>query len=149
MSFVTNEVPTSARLNALVVQIQEAASSGNLTLSTSLQDVPSATITVTTALANAKYEVIAFIDMECTAFTAADIAIALLNVDSSDVTSPTAHFKMQAANDRATVGQVWTGTFTAAGSHTVKLRGKRNSTGGTMRINATNTKLTIKIFEQP
>lgn len=125
--------------------IVNAASSGSITVSgTTATDVPSATVTVTTAQANAVVQVIGVFDM-LTASTGAT-AVGTCVVDGSTQTGQAIH-TLTTLNGRETVAQVWPVTLSAAGSHTIKLQVALSSASGSVQVGSTHTTITATVYD--
>lgn len=114
-----------------------------LGLSTTVTDIPSATVTVTVTGANAFALALGIFDFSNTA--AAAVMFGYLNVDGSDQT--VLAVKDGAAADRATVAQVWKVAL-AAGGHTLKLRSSKSAALGTMNANAGSTIAVLLVDNQ-
>lgn len=115
-----------AKLTAGVVSTAE-----NLTLTTSYQDVPGATLEITPAVASI-LKVTAFFDLDTRENT---IAVGSIKVDAKAEETIAARVSSGISLDvstdltqRAVTGQVWTVPLTAA-AHTVKMRVKREGSG--------------------
>lgn len=137
----TEKAPLSA---TSFTNIVTAAASSNLTPTTTTTDIPGATVTITTQVANTKVFVAASLD--CQVQNMSDAIIALLNVDGVDQGSPQVLFGgsvAAAAFIRGSQAQSWVITLASAGSHTLKLRGARGSTGGTPTIFQNFTTITV------
>ena len=145
MPFASGQKLNAARLNALQPTTYEAAASGTLTLGTSLTDVPGASVTLTSLTAGAIYIATAVFDMNITTAAAGQLVEGHLDVDGADQAARA--LKQMGAVDRATVGQEWRGALTAAGSHTLKLRGLKNGASGVATIVTIHTKLQVTIYE--
>ena len=144
MAFFAGEIVTATRLNRLQPVSYGVAASGALTLTTTVTDVPGATITLNTLTANAVYKAWAVFDMVVVTAATGNNMNGYLSVDGAQQTAVAAH-EMVAA-DLDTVAQQWRGTLATAGSHTLKLRGNRSAAGdGT--IAAAHTTLIVEISE--
>lgn len=118
---------------------------GALTLSTSEQDCPSATVTFTTAGTSAVAIVHGTWDMEVPTASGTTTNLGLVSVD--DVTeTKQALFRGLANNDRATVSNTWRVTL-SAGDHTIKLRAKKTGAGGTMTCNDVHTGIVVTVHD--
>lgn len=122
------------------------SASGDLTLTTSYQDVPGATLSITPTVASTLL-VWATADLEGSTPTeiAVGKAIAVLNVDSADRSEQLINgFLSTSAILRETVGQSFSISLTAA-AHTIKLRAKMEKlTSGKAR--ETNTGFTYLLI---
>lgn len=114
-----------------------SATSNLTTTSTTLADVPGATLTFTTPRPNVTVVVEASFDMNADAST---ISQGSLVVDGS---VQTASIYSQAI--RAGIAQRWVVTLAAAGSHTVKLQGARVS-GNTTIVGSVHTTIAVTNF---
>lgn len=140
----TSSPPTTALTNSAFAQ-----ASGSLTTTTTVTDVPGATVTITTQVANTVVVVYGMFDVLCAGTTTGDIGVGTLNVDGTDVATHNAivEGKVGASNEvRLTGGQVWRVTLATAGSHTLKLRGSRFNAGvqtGTITFQLTHTTIAV------
>jgi hypothetical protein len=137
-------VLTDARPGQKLVKILQATCSGAITLTTSEQDVPGATVTYS-SLVTHTYCAWATFDISYTV-TGVTTAVGLLVVDSGSAEPEQAIL----SNDgtivvRATPGQTWSNAL-AAGSHTLKLRSRKTANGATVAVN-TNTTLLVHVYE--
>jgi len=129
MAFVAGDTITADRLNRLPTNFYQAVASSSLTRTdTTYADITGATVTFTTAAANATYAVIAFFDCAVgTTSTTTDMngRIVVDGVADSGLA------KHQMDNlDRDTVGTTAKGTLALAGSHTIKLQGALSAAAG-------------------
>lgn len=126
----------------LAAATSETAALGN----TTLVDVPGATVTLTTTVANARYQVTGTFDMLPGANHASILAFGFLVIDGT-ADSGVAIQGLSGAN-RSTVSQTWGGTLAAAGSHTLKLAASLSGTlAGGVTVRAQNSKISITIME--
>lgn len=145
MSFAVGERATAFRLNNLQPHYHTATGSANITLSGVLTDITGATVTFDTYTAGAGY--VAYADFCIDVVTATtERAEGALLVDGV-AASARARWSGEVTTDFGTVGQNWTGTIAAAGSHTVKLQANRSGAAGQLDVVAAFTKFTIIIFE--
>lgn len=129
-----------------LTDLQSAAASATLTLTTAMQNVTGAAVTVTANDDGALWTARAAVDIQWT--TAAVVTgIAQLLVDGNAETAQALLSCDAAALSRATVYQQWTGTFASSGSHTLQLQGSKTNAGGVGRINHTHTTLHAEVFE--
>jgi hypothetical protein len=133
---------TPARLNRLQPATYFVVGSGSVAASQTNADVPSASITVTTAMPNAVYTAEAVWDVDLSGATTATW-VGRINVDGSLVT-PLATYAAEVATDRATVPQSYRGTLATAGSHTIKLV---TTTGASQTVQGVNCSLLVVIYE--
>lgn len=119
MAIQAGETITAGRLNRLQPKTYYAIGSGTVVGAASGADVPSASVTFTTEVANATYEATCIWDIDLTGATSAT-GTARLAVDGV-AQSPLAVFGQEVATDRLTIPQTYSGTLGAAGSHTLKL----------------------------
>jgi hypothetical protein len=129
-----------------LTQIASAGSSADLTVSTTITDIASATVTFTTTKINALWVATCQFDMHATATSAGDSIRGYLAVDGTNQ-GGVALLTMDTVG-RATTAGVWTGTLAATGSHTLKLRGDKTTAGGTSQIRTSTTKLVVQVYEQ-
>lgn len=127
-----------------------AQASSNLVCTTTITDVPGATVTITTQVANTVVMVQGVFDFSAINMTAAHVGQGSLAVDGSTVANPKALYTgytpgVANSNFRSTITQVWLVTLASAGSHTLKLQGSRNlDTGGTTyQIGQNHTTITV------
>ncbi|MGC5331000.1 hypothetical protein [Micromonospora sp. DT62] len=113
-------------------------------MTSTVTDVPGASITLSTTTAGARYIVDGSFDISQLATTNNDIT-GWLDVDGA-LAGRAVSIGGQVFGDRATGAQTWVGTLPAAGSHTFKLRAS-TTTAGQYQVNQTNTSLVIMIFE--
>lgn len=150
-------VSDTTQLNALISaanafftglgQGGSAAASGTLTLGTSLADIANCTKTVTVSGANAFAVVTGAFDMSKTAVAAT--AVGVLVVDGAAQAAQAIFSDSgNTITDRQTVCETWTIPLTA-GSHTLKLQASRSPGAGAVAANATNTVITVTVFDIP
>ncbi|MFC5268474.1 hypothetical protein ACFPJ1_40750 [Kribbella qitaiheensis] len=129
----------------MLTQVLSAAMTGGaVTVPTTEADITGATLTFSTAKANARYAVTASFYLGANT-GGTGVATGKLNIDGSNQAAQ-ANFTGATTLDRANVAQSWTGTLAAAGSHTFKLRHVMSG-AGTFAMNPTHTALTVQIFE--
>jgi hypothetical protein len=129
----------------LNIFIAGAAANGNLSCTTtSLADVPGATITFTTTHANVVCTVTGIFDI--TAVAVGSTATGHLSVDGSDQ-SAQAIYQSAANNGRSTVSQCWTITLASSGSHTLKLRAALAAAAGTYQVNTPHTTINALVCD--
>ncbi|MEO3923017.1 hypothetical protein ABGB07_03925 [Micromonosporaceae bacterium B7E4] len=144
---LAGEIVPAGRLGRMQPVTYEAAASSSLDItdSTTISDITGASVTLTTAAANA----IAIVDgtFDCNVITtnASTLMLGRLNVDGSDQTAQ-ATYAMDTAL-RGTVTQTWRVTLASAGSHTLKLRGSLSAASGRGVFTFQNTKIQIMILE--
>lgn len=147
MTIFAGEIITAARLQALQNVVYDAACTADTALTGTVVDITGATVTFSTTFANAKARVSWVADLDATNATAA-IAAVYLAVDGVDQAAPMAIAEQGTSNDsRYTVAQQSTVTLAAAGSHTIKLRGRVVSGTGTVTAKQTHTTLRIVVQE--
>ena len=148
MPIVSGRPPTTAQLVRLQTVVYSAAQSGSgsQTFTTGEVDSAACTVTFTTATNGALYTVYGVGDFEVTAASAAIVAVGRLNVDAVTITTKEMHLRADSIG-RATVSQVWTGSLSTAGSHTIKLRILKSGAGGTMQANDNHTSFVLHIME--
>ncbi len=122
MSFKAGETATAARINRLAPTPYRAAATSTLTGPQTSADVPGATVTFTTETDGAAYVVEAVFDYRNNATGTSSQGSGNIAVDNV-VQSEFAIFRDGggSANTSMTVAQVYKGTLTTAGSHTIKL----------------------------
>lgn len=130
----------------LMTQCYTVACTAQVDLTTSSDvDITGATQTFTTLMPNARYVV--FGSIYWAAIVASNgLAQGKLSVDGTNQGATINFTGLASTPSRENLGQCWSGTLAAAGSHTIKLRAA-GAGSGTQRVNATSTTLTIMIFE--
>ncbi|MFI1001981.1 hypothetical protein ACIP10_15305 [Streptomyces galbus] len=141
MGYLAGERMTAGRTNRLQTKPYGAVGSGTVAASQTGADIPSATLTLTTETANARYK--ADCTFDCLGSGAGGITTARLVVDGT-AQSPLATFQPTAANQRGTISQTYQGTLPAAGSHTLKLIA---TTGNTTTVQGANCSIVVEIYE--
>lgn len=143
MSFLAGETITAARLNRLQPTTYRAVATSTLSGPATNADVPGATITFTTQAASAVYKVEAVYDYRLTG-TPTTLGSGNIAVDGS-VQTEYALFRDGSGtiNTGATITQVYRGTLSAAGSHTIKLVASPVS-GQQLNVYST---ITVTIYE--
>lgn len=141
MAFATGNRITAARLNRLQPATYFAVGSGTVAGGSTNADVPDATITLATATA-AVYTVQAVWDVDLSGATTA-LWLGRLSVDGA-LQTPLATYAGEVSTDRATVPQLYRGTFAAAGSHTLKLV---TTTAANQTVQGLNTSILVTIYE--
>ena len=127
------------------IQHLVALASSDLTVGTSDTDIAGATITVTTQVANAVARVAADYDWDCTV-TGTGYCYGNLYVDGTRQAGE-AIFVAQSAETRIPGSKHWTITLATAGSHTLKLRGRKDSGSGTGIFRAAGTSIVIDLYQ--
>jgi hypothetical protein len=147
MAILAGEIVSAGRLMRLQTRREFVEASGSLTMTTTTEtDIPGAEITLTTATAGALWEVDAIFDGNVLATSTTILMLGKLMVDGV-LQSGTATKAMDVL-DRVTAAFQWDGTFAAAGSHTLKLRGNLSNvlaTGGNWTFQ--NTRFRVRIYE--
>lgn len=146
MPILAFEIVTAGRLNRMQPVPYSAAASSDLGIGQTAQDIPGASITLTTVADNATYVAIGSFDFDGSGSGSTANAFGRLVVDGV-VQAAEALYQVSSAsaNVRSVITQTWSGTLAAAGSHTLKLQGTTPSGG--IEINATHTRLQVIIFE--
>ena len=147
MALLAGEIVTAGRLGRMQPVTYEAQASGALAMTdTTETDIPGATVTLSTAAANAIYVVTATFDASVTTTNASTLMVGKLTVDGSIQTGTAIHAMDTAL--RTTIPMTWRGTLASAGSHTLKLRGNLSAAAaGTASFIQTNTRIAITILE--
>ncbi len=146
MAFSAGQTITAAQLNRIQPLPRVARATGNLTLTTSVQDVPGATITVSTSAANAIYVVTGVFDCDVTSYSGDPAILGGLYVDGAGVTG-SAVWLGRATAWRVTAAGTWSGTLASSGSHTLKLVANKNVNAGTYTVLSGSTALTLHVYE--
>lgn len=148
MPITAGKPPTAAQLTRLQSVIYTAFQTGNAgslqAVTTAETDCLGCSVTFTTAT-TANWTVTAFFDVDVTA-TGAAIAVGRLSVDGTTITGAEAHLSGSSVT-RSTPGQVWSGAFAAAGSHTVKLRVIKSAAAATINCIDLHTRFVLTVFE--
>lgn len=143
MAILAGERLTAGRVNRLQPRTYPIAiGTGTVPASSTNADVPGATITLTTETAGATFKVWAVFDFNSLGASAAS-STGRLVVDGVNQL-PLVVFRGDAAADRGTQAQNYTGTLAAAGSHTFKLIA---STSTNTECLGSNTSLVVEITE--
>ncbi|MGW1271269.1 hypothetical protein [Streptomyces sp. NPDC002491] len=142
MGFLAGETLTAARLNRLQTKTDGAIGSGTVAVSQTNADVPSATVTMVTETAGARYKVIGVWDFSASG-APGGTSTGRLAIDGA-AQSPLVTFGGTASGDRGTQVQEYTGTLGAAGSHTFKLIATTNTN---TTVQGVNSSVTVDITE--
>jgi hypothetical protein len=137
---VTGTIASSSEYNKVVANVNQLnttrtkykmarATGSSSAVSTSVADLPGATVNVTTVETNTEVKVTAVFDIES---TNTDIFVGTLVVNGGAAQNGEAHYT--GAGGRATVTQQWTVTLPTAATHTLKLRTQKVGALGTMNI---------------
>lgn len=146
MPFSSFETITAAKLNRIQPTTYEGISTSTLSTSTTVADVVGATVTLSTAAANAIYVVNATFDCFVSTVSGTTTIQCRLDVDGVNP-GREGVFCGTATGERATIHQQWRGTLASAGSHTLKLRGLKSAAVGTYQIISGSTIIGIEIYE--
>jgi hypothetical protein len=148
MTLNAGQAPTAATMLHLQPTIYSAAQTGNggglQAVTTTETDCLGCSVTFSTATA-AAYMVVAFFDLDVTA-SGATTAVGRLNIDGTTVTGIEAHLGGSSVT-RATPGQVWTGSLSGGGSHTLKLRIIKSAALATINCIDLHTRMAITVIE--
>ncbi|MGQ4358573.1 hypothetical protein [Streptomyces sp. SAS_272] len=142
MAFLAGEMATAGRINRLQSASYGAIGSGVVSASSTNVDVPSATVTVTTETAGARYVATCVWDYNTLGIPGAS-STARMALDGVGQ-SPLATFRGDAASERGTITQTYRGTLGAAGSYTFKLIA---STATNTEVQGVNCSITVEITE--
>ncbi len=142
MAFQPGDDTEAARLNRLQIKPYYAVGTAALAGAATNADVPGATVTFTTEMANAVYLAFCVWDVDLTGATTAT-GTARLAVDGTPV-SPLATYGQEVTTDRLTVAQNYSGTLGSAGSHTLKLVA---SPAASQTIQGTNSSILVIVVE--
>ncbi len=148
MTLNAGQAPTAATILHLQSTIYSAAQTGNAggqqAVTTGETDCLGCSITFSTATA-ASYMVVAFFDLDVSV-AGATTAVGRLNVDGTTITGIEAHLG-GASVTRATTGQVWMGSLSGGGAHTVKLRVIKSAAAATINCVDLHTRFAITVIE--
>lgn len=128
---------TASMVNAGLLTSVQAASTGNLTVSTSDQDVPGVSLTFVSPVRDSVVIAWGVIDIETNG--ASDTFVGELWVDDG----PEVHQVIWQGTGRATIGQTWRPVLLEGDSHILKLSCYKLGTANTVTVNGTNTKLVV------
>ncbi|MFI1701947.1 hypothetical protein ACH419_39205 [Streptomyces bobili] len=142
MAFLAGEMLTAGRANRQSTKTYPAIGSGTIPASSTNVDVTGATVTFTTETAGATYRAYCVWDFNALGASAAS-STGRLVVDGVNQL-PLVVFRQDAAADRGTQSQNYTGTLGAAGSHTLKLIA---STSTNTECLGSNTSIIVEITE--
>ncbi|MBV7671367.1 hypothetical protein STHAL_18115 [Streptomyces halstedii] len=145
MTILAGQIITAGQLTRLRPTPYEVTASGNLALTTSVVDVPGASITLTTTSPNAIYVAVGTFSFDVVTATTA-YAEGMLYVDGAQA-SGNARWSGEVNTDFGPAAQQWSGTLAAGGSHTLKLRGSASAAG--IQILGAFTRLIVTIYEVP
>lgn len=127
---------TWVRTSTVVEAVQSAPTLG---MTTSLADITGCTTTVTTYGANREVKITATVDGESNGVT--DIGIVVCVVDGVALQGEI-HW---GPTGRASYGRSWKTTLAAAGSHTIKLQGRKSGNTNTFTTYQTHTNLLVDV----
>lgn len=143
MAYAAGDRQTASRTNNLQSRVFYAIGSGTILASQTDADVTDATVTFTTLTDNATYYAFGVWDFNATGGVPGASSTGRLVIDGA-TQSPLATFRGDAANDRGTCPQNYSGTLTSAGSHTLKLQG---TTATNTNILGTNCSILVIVEE--
>lgn len=115
-----------------------------LTLSTTSTDITGATVTFTTSKNNCPVVITCCYDMRITA-TGTGYCYGQVAVDGV-TNAKQALFVAQSAETRVAQSFTFYTTLASSGSHTIKLKGKKDSVGTAIIENGSNTGVTVMVF---
>jgi hypothetical protein len=121
VSFLAGENLTAGRLNRLQPTTYNAGASGTVPASSTNVDVPGATVTFTTVVANAVAHCYWTTDFDLSGPTTA-LGTSRLLLDGATASTKTTVFEAEVATDRASVAQMDQYTIATPGSHTIKMQ---------------------------
>lgn len=129
------------------IKLFQGKATATLTLTTSFADIVGATVTLTTTGANAIYIAVASFDAFLSAAGAGVAFLGHLIIDGVAHPDGGALFTQQTTGDRATISGTWMGTLASAGSHTLKLQGRKDTASGTLQFIGNSTMFTLIVIE--
>lgn len=129
-------------VSAQMVRRYWLPATSDVTLTTTAQLMPGTQVRVAVP-GTFDYEAIAFFDFDETV-AGTTLCIGELFVNGAAVTS-NALFQVTGVDDRATVGQSWTGT--ANGESLIDIRARRSVNAGTQIARGTHTTLLLKVYQ--
>lgn len=139
MVLVPGQKLTAAALNNITWQVKSGImTGGDITITTSSVDVPGCSITFTAPVANTLVKVTAVADFVTT--NTGDLNYVTCVVDGVTQNN---NAKLQGANLRASVVQIWTPTV-SAGSHTIKLQVQKIGTTGVQQLGAGHSRIVVE-----
>lgn len=122
-----------------------ANASSSLTLGTSAADITGASVTVVTSRPNVPCLVIGTVDVSCTAWTVANVAILTLSVGGVSATQQ-GLLGILANGTRQTISRQWVVNIPTAGSTVIKLQGQKNSSSNTIAMQLTHSGISVVAF---
>ena len=125
--------------------VYEGVSTGQITLTGSVQDVPGTTVSFTVTGLNAYIHVQAVFDFNNTVTTASNVAIGRVHIDGLNPNKGEAHCDDHVS--RMTCPLVYK-LAVAPGAHTAKMVGVRAGTGGTFALQTIHTAYTVTVYDQ-
>lgn len=142
MVYLAGEMLTAGRTARQQTKTYSAIGTTTIPASSTNVDVPSATVTFTTEVAGASFRAYCVWDFNSLGAAAASSTGRLVADGVNQL--PLAVFRGDAAADRGTTPQNYTGTLSAAGSHTLKLI---VSTSTNTECLGTNCSIVVEINE--
>lgn len=141
VTVAAGEIPSAGKLT---VQCLEGVASSNLALTSTLTDVPGASVTLTAQTSSAFY--VATVSARCdrSAAAGAVAAIVRLDVDGSSVAGQIVVAHSTAIACISTPAKTFTGAL-SAGSHTFKIRGSC-ATSSLWTVSLGDTNLVVTVF---
>lgn len=142
MAIAAGQRITAALLRRLRPAVYTAVSSGDLNGAVTTTDVPGCSITLTTETAGATWLVKGIFDAHQQGTNTANM-LGYCEIDGV-VQNKQAVNSDSVTGNRHTIAQEWDGTFAAAGSHTIKLKG---TLAASQSFRVGNTRMTVTIQE--
>lgn len=141
MAIASGQRVTAALLRRLKPSMYLASATGDLNGAVTQVDIPGATVTLTTETAGATWVCEAWFDADQQG-TSTALMLGYCDVDGTIQTIQAVNSD-PVATDRHTIAQSWDGTFTTAGTHTIKLRGTL-AASQSFRVGNTRLKVTVQ-----
>lgn len=128
------------QLNTTRTKYKNARASGSVhTVTTTITDLPGASVSFSTAEANTTVKITGIFDVESNG--AADIFVGACSIDGAAAEAAEAHFQ---GIGRVSVVQSWIVTLTASGSHSAKLRVYKSSNSNTVVCYAIHSVISVE-----
>jgi hypothetical protein len=149
LAVLSHDTALAAKIGGQIIHTG-AGATGTLGTGGTYSDVPGCTVTFTTTHTNAQAFVFANFDASTGTITTAQTLDCTINVDTVD-NARSARWSLP--NNGAWSGVrlplVWTGQFTlaTAGSHTLKMRAKKDGGTWVWNINNTNSTIEVVVFD--
>ncbi|MFH9134446.1 hypothetical protein [Streptomyces sp. NPDC017524] len=128
MPILAGQNVTAGQLNRLQPRQFSAAATSALSASTTYALIPGCSLTLPSTAATAAWTATGVFDCSVTTTHTTNLMVGRLVVDTVAQAGLAVH--AMDTLDRDTVAMLWSGTFAAAGSHTLQMEGVISSAGG-------------------